>query len=151
MHGGGHLRRTTPVRMRVQLVHAMLVAMLRGDTNLILGSCSVRAKCGGELTGPNPTDRAKSGTKYHVAETGAAFLSPARPLRPGQRHRPIRAPVSAFVMARIGTVFAYCSYDAESNRALYRGFGAEPCIYKRRQPSGSSLGQKHWPVECSNA
>src|SRR4051812_40662195 len=27
---------------------------------------SVRAKHGGELTGPNPTDRGKAGTKYHV-------------------------------------------------------------------------------------
>ena len=31
---------------------------------------SVRAKRGGDLTGPNPTDRGKRGTKYHVAVTG---------------------------------------------------------------------------------
>jgi hypothetical protein len=37
-------------------VHALLVAMLRGDPTLILDSCSVRAKRGGDLTGPNPTD-----------------------------------------------------------------------------------------------
>jgi transposase len=30
------------------------------------GSISVRAKCGGEHTGPNPTDRGKRGSKYHV-------------------------------------------------------------------------------------
>lgn len=48
-------------------VHALLVAMLRGNLTLILDSCSVRAKRGGELTGPNPTDRGKRGTKYHVA------------------------------------------------------------------------------------
>jgi hypothetical protein len=48
----------------------MLVAMLRGDPDLILDSCSVRAKRGGDLTGPNPTDRGKRGTKYHVAVTG---------------------------------------------------------------------------------
>ena len=41
--------------------------MLRGDPDLILDSCSVPAKRGGDLTGPNPTDRAKRGTKYHVA------------------------------------------------------------------------------------
>jgi hypothetical protein len=29
-------------------------------------SCSVRAKRGGDLVGPNPTDRSKPGTKYHV-------------------------------------------------------------------------------------
>ncbi|AGW40707.1 transposase [Leifsonia xyli subsp. cynodontis DSM 46306] len=31
-----------------------------------LDSVSVRAKRGGDLTGPNPTDRGKRGTKYHV-------------------------------------------------------------------------------------
>ena len=44
-------------------VHAVLVGMLRGHPDLILDSCSVRAKRGGDLTGPNPTDRAKRGTK----------------------------------------------------------------------------------------
>jgi len=37
---------------------------------LIVDSCSVRAKRGGELTGPNPADRAKKGTKHHVAVDG---------------------------------------------------------------------------------
>jgi hypothetical protein len=36
--------------------------MLRGDPTLILDTCSVRAKRGGDLTGPNPTDRGKRGT-----------------------------------------------------------------------------------------
>jgi hypothetical protein len=35
-----------------------------------LDSCSVRAKRAGDLTGPNPTDRGKRGTKYHIATTG---------------------------------------------------------------------------------
>src|SRR5918911_4256698 len=54
-------------------VHAMLVRMVRSGPeaaaaawDVIIDSCSVRAKRGGELTGPNPTDRAKRGTKYHV-------------------------------------------------------------------------------------
>src|SRR5918992_227480 len=51
-------------------VHALLVGMLRGHPDLILDSCSVRAKRGGDLTGPNPTDRAKRGTKYNVAVDG---------------------------------------------------------------------------------
>ena len=41
-------------------VHSMLAGMLRGqpDTgrDLIVDSCSVRAKRGEELTGPNPND-----------------------------------------------------------------------------------------------
>ena len=51
-------------------VHALLVAMLRGNPTLILDSCSVRAKRGGDLVGPNPTDRAKRGSKYHIAING---------------------------------------------------------------------------------
>jgi hypothetical protein len=54
----------------VQRVHAVLVAMLRGHLDLVPGSCSVRAKPGGDLTGPNPADRGKRGTKYHVAVDG---------------------------------------------------------------------------------
>src|SRR5689334_1276445 len=44
--------------------------MLRGHPDLILDTCSVRAKRGGDLTGPNPIDRAKRGTKYHIATNG---------------------------------------------------------------------------------
>ena len=42
-------------------VHALLVSMLRGHPDLILDTCSVRAKRGGDLIGPNPTDRGKGG------------------------------------------------------------------------------------------
>ncbi len=44
--------------------------MLRGGPDLIPNSCSVRAKRGGDLTGPNSTDRGKRGTKYHIAFAG---------------------------------------------------------------------------------
>lgn len=56
------------------VVHAMLVVMLRGNFALIPDSCSVRAKRGGDLTGPNPTDRGKRGTKCHVAVSGDGVL-----------------------------------------------------------------------------
>src|ERR671920_615466 len=52
-------------------VHVVLVRMVRAGPevtswDVVVDSCSVRAKRGGELTGPNPTDRGKAGTKYHV-------------------------------------------------------------------------------------
>ena len=52
-------------------MHAVLVRMARSGPDVtawdvVVDSCSVRAKRGGELTGPNPTDRGKAGTKYHV-------------------------------------------------------------------------------------
>ncbi len=31
-----------------------------------MDSLSIRAKCGGEATGPNPVDRAKLGSKIHL-------------------------------------------------------------------------------------
>src|SRR5829696_5647107 len=54
-------------------VHALLVGMLRGHPDLILDSCSVRAKRGGDLTGPNPTDRGPSAARSTMSrwmETG---------------------------------------------------------------------------------
>ncbi|MFC7739465.1 hypothetical protein ACFQX4_27830, partial [Roseomonas sp. GCM10028921] len=51
-------------------VHALLVRMLRGHPDLIIDRCSVRAKRGGDRTGPDPTDRARKGSKYHLATTG---------------------------------------------------------------------------------
>lgn len=48
-------------------------------------------------------------------------------------------------------MFADKGHDAEVNRELCRGFGAEPNIHKQRQPSGSGLGRRRWPVERSNA
>jgi transposase len=135
-------------------VHALLVAMLRGDPTLILDSCSVRAKRAGDLTGPNSTDRGKRGTKYHVAVTGDGIPVACAATAANVNDTLVfeRLFLSVFaVMARIATVFTDKGYDAESNRALCRSFGTEPCIHKRGQPSGSGLGQRRWPVERSNA
>ena len=135
-------------------VHALFVAMLRGNPPLILDSCSVRAKRGGDLTGPTPTGRGKRGTKHHVAVNGdgvpVACVATAANVNDTVLSE--RLFLAAFaVMARIRTAFADRGYDAESNRALCRGFGAEPHVHKRRQPSGSGLGQQRWPAERSNA
>ena len=55
-----------------ELMHFVLLNWLVRDGNIdwsrvIVDSCSVRAVCGGTLIGPNPTDRAKRGSKrQHV-------------------------------------------------------------------------------------
>ena len=154
---GSTLRRALERWARTGLlarVHALLVAMLRGDPTLILDSCSVRAKRAGDLTGPNPTDRGKRGTKYHVAVTGdgvpVACLATAANVNDTLAFE--RLFLAAFaVIARIETVFADKGYDAERHRELCRAFGAEPRIHKRGQFHGSGLGQRRWPVERSNA
>ncbi len=157
MVSGSTLRRALERWARTGLlaqVHALLVAMLRGDPTLILDSCSVRAKRAGDRTGPNPMDRATRGTKYHVAVTGdgipVACAATAANVNDTQVFE--RLFLAAFaVMARIATVFADRGYDAKANRDLCRSFGAEPHIHKRRQPSGSGLGKRRWHVERSNA
>ena len=135
-------------------VHALLVAMLRGDPTLIVDSCSVRAKRGGDLTGPNPTDRGKKGTKHHLGVRGDGIPVACRATAANVNDTVLfeRLFLGAFaVMARIKTVFADRGYDAEASRALCRSFGAKPHIHQRRQPHGSGLGKKRWPVERSNA
>src|SRR3954469_22180537 len=119
--------------------------MLRGNPDLILDSCSVRAKRGGDLTGPNPTDRGKRGTKYHIATTGdgvpVACAATAANVNDTLLFE--RLFLMAFaVLAKVGTVFADKGYDAEANRELCRAFGAEPQLHKRGRPHGSGLGKR---------
>jgi transposase len=154
---GSTLRRHVERWARIGLlpqIHAVLVGMLRGNPTLILDSCSARAKRGGDLTGPNPTDRAKPGSKYHVAVDGdgvpVACVATAANVNDTVVFE--RLFLAAFaVMARIETVFADKGYDAEHHRDLCRRFGVEPRIHKRGQPHGSGLGTRRWPVERSNA
>ncbi len=142
----------------LQYVRAMLVGMLRGqpDTalDLIVDSCSVCAKCCGDLSGPSPTDRAKLGTKYHVAVNGcslpvACAAAAANVNDTIMFERLFRA--AFVVMARIGTAFADKGYDAEADRDLCRKHGAEHCVHRRGQPYGSGLGKRRWSVARANA
>src|SRR3954451_15806521 len=52
-------------------VHVALIRIVRAGPkvaawDVVVDSCSVRAKRGGELTGPDPTDRGQRETEYHV-------------------------------------------------------------------------------------
>ena len=139
-------------------VHAVLVALPRGggqpDLDLILDSCAVRAKRGGDLTGPNPTDRGKRGTKYHLATTGDGVPVAGAATAANVNDTVLfeRLFLTAFaVLVRIRTVFADKGYDAEPHRELCRAFGAEPRLHKRGRPHGSGLGRRRWPVERGHA
>jgi transposase len=135
-------------------VHALLVSMLRGHPDLILDTCSARAKRGGDLTGPNPTDRGKQGSKYHIGTDGDGVPVACAVTAANVNDTLVfeRLFLAAFaVMARIRTVFADKGYDAEHHRDRCRQFGAEPHIHKRGRPRGSGLGKRRWPVERSNA
>src|SRR3569832_2453066 len=67
-------------------VHDMLIRMVRSGPeaaaaawDVVIDSCSVRAKHGGELTGPNPTDRAKKNTKKQKHKTSDGIPLAALP------------------------------------------------------------------------
>ena len=121
-------------------LHALLVGMLRGHPDLILDTCLVRAKRGGDLTGPNPTDRGKRGP-VHVATNGdgvpVACLATAANVNDTLAFE--RLFLAAFaVMARVRTVFADKGYDAEHHRDLCRAFRAP------RSTSAANRAGRDW-------
>ena len=122
-----------------------------------MDSCSIRAVFGGDQTGPNPTDRAKRGSKRHlicdgrgvplaVRLTGAnrndsqealALVDAIPPLH-GERGRPRQRP---------HCVLGDRGYDAA---AIRRGLWARhivPWLAMRRTEHGSGLGRWRWVVE----
>ncbi len=157
----GRRLRTWHETSLLRRVHVVLMRMARSGPesaaeswDRVLDTCSVRAKRGGELTGPNPTDRGKRGTKYHGAVDGDGVPVACSATAANVNDTLVfeRLFLAAFaVMARIRTVFADKGYDAEHHRDLCRAFGAKPQIHRRRRPHGSGLGKRRWPVKRSNA
>jgi len=117
----------------------------------------VRAVCGGTQTGPNPTDRAKRGSKRHlicdgqgvplaVRLTGAnrndsqealALVDAIPPLR-GECGRPRCRPVC---------VHGDRGYDAAAIRRGLRARHILALLAMRRTKNGSGLGRWRWVVE----
>jgi transposase len=125
-----------------------------------LDSASVRAKRGGEATGPNPTDRGKRGSKYHLivddqgvplaALVSAANVHDSQLLEPlvdavppigrpvGEPGRPRRRP--AKLHGDKGDDYPVL------RRALHRR-GITPRIARRGVESSERLGRHRWKVE----
>jgi transposase len=123
----------------------------------VVDSCSVRAVSGGDQTGPNPTDRAKRGSKRHlicdgrgvphaVRLTGAnrsdsqealALVDAIPPLQ-GEHGRPRRHP---------DRVLGDCGYDAAAIRRGPRARHIAHWLAMRRTTHGSGLGRWRWVVE----
>jgi DDE family transposase len=138
---------TAPLRF------AGLAGALRTD-RLVTGSRGRKFDPGsfwGRLTGPNPTDRAKLGSKRHlicdgqgvplaIQLTGASrndlqqalALVDAILFLPGQRGRPRRRP---------DCVLGDRGYDAETIRRGLLGRRIIPFLAKRNTEHGSGLGQ----------
>lgn len=117
---------------------------------------------GGCLTGPNPTDRGKLGTKYHVLVTAdglplAIMVSGANrhdsmlleplldglvPIRTGGRGRPRRRPIK---------LHADKGYDNHRVRRYLRRRGITARIARRGIDSSEKLGKHRWVVERTMA
>ncbi len=111
----------------------------------------------GKKTGPNPTDKAKAGSKHQVITDAqgiplATLLTSANtndvtqliplvdaipPVR-GKRGRPRRRPES---------VYGDRGFDSDAHRRTLRARGIRPRIAKRNTPHGSGLGVYRWVVE----
>ncbi len=136
-------------------VHVALIRMVRSGPEVaswevVVDSCSVRAKRGGELTGPNPTDRGKAGTKYHiVASTDGLPLAavPSAANVHDTRLFPHLLRLAQVVCATIGQLYADAGYDSADNRDLCLQDGIEPHIRKVGEAHGSGLGSVRCVVE----
>src|SRR4051812_33545300 len=140
-------------------VHVVLVRLVRAGPepapwDVVVDSCSVRAKRGGELTGPNPTDRRKAGTKCHVvvATDGVPLgVVPSAANVHDTRLFPHLLRLAQAVCAAIGRLYADAAYDSADNHALCRRDGIQPYIRKIGQAHGSGLGRVRSVVEHDRA
>jgi transposase len=140
-------------------VHAALIRMVRAGPeaapwDVVVDSCSVRAKRGGELTGPNPTDRGKAGTKYHVVVSTDGIPLGAIPSAANvhdTRLFPHLLRLAQVVCAAIGRLYADAAYDSAENRGLCLQDGIQPCIRQVGEPHGSGLGSVRCVVEHDGA
>jgi transposase len=143
-------------------LHALLLAELNGADQIdwsraLIDASFAKAPEGGEDTGPNPTDRRKSGSKHHVMTDAkgiplsvtvtAANVNEVKELlnvvtsmppvggKPGpDREKPDRLQGDR-------------GYDSEPLRRLLRWMGITPVLAKRRTEHGSGLGVYRWFVE----
>jgi hypothetical protein len=136
-------------------VHAVLIRMVRAGPGtlswgVVVDSCSVRAKHGGELTGPNPTDRGKPGTKYHVVVSTEGIPLGAVPSAANvhdTRLFPHLLHLALAVRAASGRLCADAGYDSAENRSLCPRDGIQPHIREIGAPHGSGLGAVRCVVE----
>ena len=136
-------------------VHLALIRMVRAGPepapwDVVVDSCSVRAKRGGTLTGPNPTDRGKPGTKYHVVVATDGLPLGAVPSAANVHDTHLfrhLLPLAQVACAAITRLDADAGYDSAENRDLCRHDGIQPHIRKIGEALGSGLGRIRCVVE----
>src|SRR5262249_48601797 len=123
----------------------------------LIDASFAKAPLGGEDTGPNPTDRGKSGSKHHVMTDAQGI--------------PLAATVTAAHVTEVCQVVQVVTgmlpgggkpgakrekparlqgdrgYDSEPVRQLLRWLGMPPVLAARNTENGSGLGVFRWFVE----
>jgi Transposase DDE domain len=120
----------------------------------VADGCSVRAKRGGELTGPHPTGRGKAGTKSHVVvATDGLPLGAAPSAADVHDTRLVRhlLHLARVVGAAIGKLYADAAYDRAENRDPCRRDGIQPHTREIGHTHGSGLGKVRCIVEHDRA
>jgi transposase len=111
----------------------------------------------GDQTGPNPTDRAKTGSKHHGLTDGGGTPLATR-ITGANRHdvTQLDALVDAIPRVKGRTGRLQCRpqelygdrrYDSQAHRDSLRVLGIRPVLAQRNQCHGSGLGSARWVVE----
>jgi len=145
-----------------QRLHALLLAELNAADEIdwqraLIDASYVKAPEGGEKTGPNPTDRRKSGSKHHVMTDAHGI--------------PLAATVTAANVSDVTQIFHVLTsmppvggkpgpkrqkprrlqgdkaYDSKSVRQVLRWMDIVPVLAARNTEHGSGLGVFRWFVE----
>jgi transposase len=156
-----HLRTWHAAGVWVKL-HALLLAELNGADQInweraLIDASFAKAPEGGEDTGPNPTDRSKSGSKHHVM-TDAQGIPLSVTVTAANVNEVTQALNVLLNMPPVGgkpgpkrekpeSMLGDRGYDSEPLRQLLRWLGIKPVLAARNTENGSGLGVYRWFVE----
>jgi len=143
-------------------LHALLLAELNGADQIdwqraLIDASLSKAPEGGEDTGPNPTDRSKSGSKHHVL-TDAQGIPLAGTVTAANVNEVTQVFQVLMDMPPVGgkpgpprqkpdSLQGDTGYDSEPVRQLLRWLGIIPLLPKKNREHGSGLGVYRWFVE----
>jgi len=147
-------------------LHAVLLAELNGADQIdwsraLIDASFAKAPEGGEDTGPNPTDRGKSGSKHHVM-TDAQGIPLSATVTAANVNEVTQALQTLLNMPPVGgkpgpkrekpeRLQGDRGYDSEPLRQVLRWLGITPELAARKTEHGSGLGVTRWFVERTNS
>jgi len=143
-------------------LHHLLLSELNGSDQIdweraLIDASFAKAPEGGEETGPNPTDRSKSGTKHHVV-TDAQGIPLAATVTAANVNDVTEALHVLMDLDPVGGkpgpkrerpehLQGDRGYDSEPLRQVLRWLGITPVLAQRNTEHGNGLGEFRWFVE----